>query len=134
MKAERTFWEKATAIHVYCSQGKFRGGDRYARHWYDLDCLDQVGIAQKALDDRDLARQVAVHKQIFFRELNPDREVIDYTKAVSGGLCIVPTGGALEALRADYAKMEDDGLFQSDPVGFDILIRRLGDLEARANA
>ena len=26
MRAERTFWEKATAIHVFCAQGEFRGG------------------------------------------------------------------------------------------------------------
>ena len=31
MRAERTFWEKATAIHVFCAQGEFRGGDRYAQ-------------------------------------------------------------------------------------------------------
>ena len=42
LDAERTFWEKATAIHAYCFRGAFRGGDRYARHWYDLDCLDRV--------------------------------------------------------------------------------------------
>ena len=29
MRPERTFWEKATAIHVFCNQGKFRGGDRF---------------------------------------------------------------------------------------------------------
>jgi hypothetical protein len=27
MRPERTFWEKATAIHVFCAQGQFRGGD-----------------------------------------------------------------------------------------------------------
>ena len=27
MMAERTFWEKATAIHAYCLRGVFRGGD-----------------------------------------------------------------------------------------------------------
>ena len=26
MRPERTFWEKATAIHVFCAQGSFRGG------------------------------------------------------------------------------------------------------------
>lgn len=40
MRAERTFWEKATAIHVFCVQGEFRGGDRFARHWHDLTRLD----------------------------------------------------------------------------------------------
>nr|WP_245708090.1 nucleotidyl transferase AbiEii/AbiGii toxin family protein [Celeribacter baekdonensis] len=56
MNAERTFWEKATAIHAYCLRGAFRGGDRYARHWYDLDRLQAVGVASKALENRALAQ------------------------------------------------------------------------------
>ena len=35
MHAERTFWEKATAIHVFCLQERLRG-DRFARHWHDV--------------------------------------------------------------------------------------------------
>lgn len=35
MHAERTFWEKATAIHVFCLQERLRG-DRVARHWHDV--------------------------------------------------------------------------------------------------
>ena len=38
MAAERTFWEKATAAHVYCRQGRLRG-ERYSRHWYDLAAM-----------------------------------------------------------------------------------------------
>ena len=34
MHAERTFWEKATAIHVFCLQERLRG-ERFARHWHD---------------------------------------------------------------------------------------------------
>ena len=30
MQVERTFWEKATAVHVYCLQGRLRG-ERFAR-------------------------------------------------------------------------------------------------------
>ncbi|WP_372785529.1 nucleotidyl transferase AbiEii/AbiGii toxin family protein [Phenylobacterium sp.] len=43
MRAERTFWEKATAIHVFCAQGRLRG-DRFARHWHDLARLDDAGL------------------------------------------------------------------------------------------
>ena len=32
MSLARTFWEKATAAHVFCAQGRLRG-ERYARHW-----------------------------------------------------------------------------------------------------
>ena len=54
MRAERTFWEKATAIHVFCSQGEFRGGDRFARHWHDVTRLDAAGFADMAIADKAL--------------------------------------------------------------------------------
>jgi len=134
MIAERTFWEKATAIHAYCLRGAFRGGDRYARHWYDLDCLDQIGIAQSAFDDRALAAAVAEHKQHFFRENDKDGDVIDYAAAVSGSLCLVPPEEPLEALAHDYRKMIDAGLLRTDAIDFSDLMERLADLQSRANA
>jgi len=32
MHAERTFWEKATAVHVFCHRSRLKG-ERLARHW-----------------------------------------------------------------------------------------------------
>jgi len=61
MHAERTFWEKATAIHVYCLQERLRG-DRFARHWHDVVRLDEAGFAAPAFADRELANAVARHK------------------------------------------------------------------------
>ena len=66
MRAERTFWEKATAIHVFCAQGEFRGGDRFARHWHDVTRLDAAGFAAAAIADKALARAVANHKWVLF--------------------------------------------------------------------
>ena len=76
--ARRTFWEKATAIHVFCAQGEFRGGDRFARHWHDVTRLDTAGFADAAIADKTLARAVANHKAVFFAEKNTNGEVIDY--------------------------------------------------------
>jgi Nucleotidyl transferase AbiEii toxin, Type IV TA system len=134
MRAERTFWEKATAIHAYCLRETFRGGDRYARHWYDLDCLDQVGIAAAAISDRDLASDVATHKQHFFRENDKSGDVIDYAEAISGSLCLIPTGEARKALERDYNQMLDAGLVQSNAATFEKLMGRLSSLQDRANA
>jgi|GEM_PF-188553 len=64
MHAERTFWEKATAIHVFCLQERLRG-DRFARHWHDVVRLDDAGFADKAFADRQLANAVAKHKSMF---------------------------------------------------------------------
>jgi len=81
MHAERTFWEKATAIHVFCRQERLRG-DRFARHWHDVVRLDEAGIAAAAFADRALANAVARHKTMFFAEKAADRSMIDYAAAV----------------------------------------------------
>jgi Nucleotidyl transferase AbiEii toxin, Type IV TA system len=71
MKLERTFCEKATAAHVYCIQGDLKG-ERYARHWYDLMALSRSNRFEGAINDRELAKAVATHKEFFFRERAPD--------------------------------------------------------------
>ena len=134
MRAERTFWEKATAIHVFCAQGVFRGGDRFARHWHDLIRLDAAGFADAAIADTVLAKAVAAHKSIFFAEKNPDGEPIDYHAAVTGGLRLVPGDGALVKLAADYQHMVDDGLFLDEVESFDALVHRCRAIQERANA
>ncbi len=85
MLAERTFWEKATAMHVFCRQQR-RRGERLSRHWYDLVRLDDASFAQTALGDRTLAQSVARHKAMFFREKDALECWIDYEAAVTGGV------------------------------------------------
>ncbi len=133
MRAERTFWEKATAIHVFCAQGEFRGGDRFARHWHDVTRLDAAGFADAAIADKGLATNVAEHKNIFFAEKDSDGNAIDYVAAVSGGLRLVPTGGAFEKLAADCQHMVDDGLLLDDAESFDALISHCKAVEEKAN-
>lgn len=134
MRAERTFWEKATAIHVFCAQGEFRGGDRFARHWHDVTRLDAAGFADMAIADKALAQAVADHKSVFFAEKNPKGDVIDYHSAVSGGLQLVPDDSALTKLAADYQHMVDDGLFLDDAESFETLLERCRVIQHKANA
>jgi len=132
MHAERTFWEKATAIHVFCLQERLRG-ERFARHWHDVVRLDEAGIAGAALADRHLGSAVARHKNMFFAEKAADGALIDYDAAVCGGLRLVPAGVGLAALSKDYGQMVDDGLLLEDVEPFEALIERCADIEARAN-
>lgn len=134
MRAERTFWEKATAIHVFCAQGEFRGGDRFARHWHDVTRLDAAGFADAAIADKALAQAVADHKSVFFAEKNTQGDVIDYHLAVSGGLQLVPDDGALAKLATDYQHMVDDGLFLDDAEPFESLLERCKTIQQKANA
>lgn len=133
MRPARTFWEKATAIHVFCAQGEFRGGERFARHWHDLTRLDQSGVANAAIADRALALAVAKHKSMFFSEKNAAGELIDYVAAVSGGLRLVPSDEALASLSLDYARMIDDGLLFDDAESLEKLLDQCRALEIRAN-
>ena len=133
MRPERTFWEKATAIHVFCEQGEFRGGERFARHWHDLARLDRAGIADAAIADRTLALAVARHKSVFFAEKSPSGHAIDYAAAVSGGLRLVPGDGALASLSIDYERMVEDGLVLDDSESFDELMEQCRGLQTRAN-
>jgi hypothetical protein len=61
MDIARTFWEKATAAHVFCAQGRIRS-ERYARHWHDLAAIAQSPYFASILADQDVADAVARHK------------------------------------------------------------------------
>ncbi|GGD35799.1 nucleotidyl transferase AbiEii/AbiGii toxin family protein [Aureimonas glaciei] len=133
MHAERTFWEKATAIHVFCLQERLRG-HRFARHWHDVARLDEAGFAAAAFADRDLATAVARHKAMFFAEKAADRSPIDYAAAVNGDLQLVPAGDGAKALEEDYAHMVEDGLLLEDAEPFEALMERCAEIAARANS
>lgn len=132
MIAERTFWEKATAIHVFCRQQR-RRGERLSRHWFDLVQLDESGIVKNALSDQELALSVARHKAMFFRENDVEREPIDYHAAVSGHLQLVPSDAALEVLRDDYTNMLEVGMLLDVGEPFEVLMDHCSEIEKRAN-
>ena len=112
--------------------GKLRN-ERYSRHWYDLVQLDARGHATSALAAKDVAEQVARHKSVFFSE-KAGGVVVDYKVAVSGGLLLVPPAGAtFDQLKADYAKMVEDGLLQTPVPTFEELMAKAGELERRVN-
>jgi hypothetical protein len=134
MQPERTFWEKATAIHVFCRGGKVRGDDRFSRHWYDIVALDRSGHAATALADHHLADRVGQHKNIFFREKDGSGTYIDYAVAVRGQLQLVPEGDRFTTLADDYARMIDDSLFFEPPPTFEAVIEHCRNIQQRANA
>lgn len=133
MSVERTFWEKATAIHVFCRR-QHNQGERLSRHWYDLVRLDDAGYADKALANYSIAQSVACHKSVFFRAKDASGNQIDYWDAVSrGGLQLVPAGMAYQVLSDDYDQMLSDGMIFDNAERFDSLMERCTDLQERAN-
>lgn len=132
MHAERTFWEKATAIHVFCLQARMRG-DRFSRHWHDVSRLDEAGMAAVAIEDRALAAAVARHKAMFFAEKAADGSRVNYDAALSGNLQLVPSGDAFDLLADDYRRMTEDGLLSIAPEPFNILMGCCADIARRVN-
>jgi hypothetical protein len=132
MGVSRTFWEKATAAHVYCVQGRIRG-ERYARHWHDLAALGRSRHFPQAIDDRAVATAVARHKSFFFIEQDTDGRTIDYLPAIAGRLKIVPEGQARSALAADYTEMLADQVMLGEAMTFEQLLQACSDVEMQAN-
>ena len=132
MRPERTFWEKAMAIHVFCRQQRSRG-ERKSRHWFDLVRLDDAGITEKALADRELALEVARHNASFYFENDVHGQRIDYRAAVTGDLQLVPDGALLALLAGDYANMVGVGMLLGEEESFSTLMERCADIQNRLN-
>lgn len=53
----RTFWEKATLIHVECNRGRLSDSpERLSRHWYDLTRLYNSWVGKAALANIQLLK------------------------------------------------------------------------------
>ena len=101
IKAERTFWEKATILH----QEAHRAADkplpgRHSRHYYDLARMAASPVRQAALNDMGMLADVAEFKQRFY-----PCAWARYDLAKPGTLQLVPEGATLDAVKADYRAM-----------------------------
>jgi hypothetical protein len=126
----RTFWEKATLIHVACNRAHPKlDADRQSRHWHDVAVLADHEIGKTSIADRQLLADVVKHKNIFFRT-----SYANYKACLSGGLRLIPGKALQDALRLDYEKMIADGMFEGEPPSFESIVRRLKALEIEINA
>ena len=125
----RTFWEKATLIHVECHRPEIRAGaERLSRHWYDLARLADHEIGRNAVSDIELLRDVLSIKETFFRSSHSH-----YARCLDGGLRLIPQPALLEALREDYRAMLSAQMFYGETLPFDRIVERLADLEQEIN-
>lgn len=125
----RTFWEKATLMHVESQRGVFRPkADRLSRHWYDLSMLVDMDIGQAALENRDLLVDVVKHKKVFYHT-----SYANYDACLVGQLRLLPDDVVLVSLAQDFQRMIDAGMFIGAPPAFVQIIGRLRLLEAEIN-
>ena len=126
--ARRTFWEKAMLLHeeTYRPESKARKA-RLARHYYDLYCLIQKGIANEALEDSGLFEQAAKHRQLFF-----GYSWLDYSTLKQGSLRLVPPTEQLARWRQDYEAMRGD-MFTTEPPSFAEILEVVGRFQESFN-
>ena len=127
IKAERTFWEKATILHAEAHRSEGRAQqDRYSRHYYDVyRMLDSEAGKNAAGDERILAEVVAFKKRFYYAAW------ANYESAVKGTLKLVPGGEMLKRMRTDYEQMRE--MIFGDYPDFDSVISRLADFESNFN-
>ena len=125
----RTFWEKATLVHVECYRRRLADHpDRLSRHWFDLTRLAAHDSGRAALADRGLLEDVVRHKKVFFHA-----GYANYERCLDGRLRLVPDDDQLPGLQADYDAMRAAAIVAADAPGFDALVEEVRILEANVN-
>jgi hypothetical protein len=128
LEVERTFWEKATILHVeYHRPADKQTPDRFSRHYADTAALARDPVATKAVDRHELRDRVVAWKGHFF-----GAGWAKYELAKPGTFRLVPPDERLPPLRRDYASMRD--MYLSEPRTFDEVLSELADLEKRINS
>lgn len=121
----RTFWEKATLIHVECHRPDWRAGaERLSRHWYDLARLADHDIGRQAVTDVALLQDVLHIKETFYRS-----GFSHYDRCLRGELRLIPDVARLDALKQDYQAMLGAQMFYGKPLPFEHIVERLTRLE-----
>lgn len=128
LDARRTFWEKATLIHVKCNQNDAAGGTRFSRHWYDLAKLADHEIGRRAIASRDQLDDVVRTKKVFFQERDAN-----YDACATGGLRLVPEEPLRTALAKDLEEMKAAAMFYEEPPTLPEILETLAKLAASVN-
>ena len=127
---ERTFLEKVFLLHeeFHRPAEKIRV-DRLSRHLYDIYHLTKAGIAEKAINDKELYETIVAHRYKFSRVGE-----VDYNLHNPKTLNPIPIPGIIEEWKADYAKMKDDMIYEENKPSFEDLINNLEELRTKLQA
>ncbi|MCZ7497427.1 nucleotidyl transferase AbiEii/AbiGii toxin family protein (plasmid) [Aminobacter sp. SR38] len=129
LSAQRTFWEKATALHAEAHRPAETATPQYfSRHYYDLAMLLDTEEGKAAAGDFDLLVTVAKHKATFFRS-----SWASYDTARPGTLRLMPSESRIKDLRADYRAMAPM-MFDEKPLSFDDILAKIKKLQETINS
>ena len=85
------------------------------------------------LNNKALAKTVAIHKSHFFVEKDKQGQTINYFKAVAGKIKLIPIDAGMDALEKDYHAMLDDNILVGNAMPFQDLLKACLDLEEKIN-
>jgi hypothetical protein len=122
--AERTFWEKITALHAE----NFRNGVSrfFSRHYSDVAAIFGTEIGKAAVRDLEMLEAVRIFKERYYPSA-----WARYDLAVPGALALVPGESKAQGLAVDYRDMRM--MFLSEPIPFEEIIKRLFVLQEEIN-
>lgn len=128
VRAERTFWEKATILHQEAHRPEDKTVPlRCSRHYYDLARMAIAEVKAAALDNMNLLKAVAQFKTKFYPQ-NWAR----YDLAKPGTLKLIPPAHVLAEIKRDYEAMQI--MIYGEVLPFDDIMEILRKLENEINA
>lgn len=125
---ERTFWEKVTILHREAYRKENQAfPSRYSRHYYDLYCMSEFPVKERALADTDLLARVVAFKDKFYR-----CPWAHYEFAKCGTMRLLPPDYNIQNLRNDYEHMQN--MIFGEKTNFDVILEGLAKLEKEINS
>jgi hypothetical protein len=125
---ERTFLEKIFLLHEEFAKGKeLIKIERMSRHMYDIGQMLKTPIAESAIRNEQLYRQVVEHRRTFI-----GLRGFDYDSLYPNTLNFIPPTSIIEQWKADYENMLTHMIY-GETVSFEELVNNLYKLNKRIN-
>lgn len=130
VNAERTFLEKIFLLHEEFQRPTHKiRVDRLSRHLYDIYHLTKAGVAEQAINDKDLYETIVAHRYKFSRVSE-----VNYNFHQPKTLNPIPIIEKTEEWKSDYSKMKEDMIYEENKPSFEELINNLENLRGRLQA
>lgn len=111
----------------YRDEGRLpKEGQRLSRHYYDVGIMANTAIAENAIHNTALFRNVIDHAQMLFR-----RSWMKLDEIETGGIRLAPQDALHKSLEIDYRLM--GGMLFGDKPSFSTLVDYIEILEKRVN-
>lgn len=130
LSPQRTFWEKATLIHVECNRDDFKHDvHRLSRHWYDLALLaEHKTLEATTINSLTMLQDVLKHKKVFYNS-----SYANYDECLKGNFKLIPSDNILKKLEYDFNHMLQSGMFYAEEPNFNYIMNIVDRLEKTIN-